>query len=149
MSRDAVGAVEIAAQPLATRPPRIVILDDEEGERELFSLMLKWWYAGVEILRFGNARDAWQELSRTDPGLFITDIRHVGMSCPEMLARLADRKIKYPILVISGALDLYDDNSRRGWGPGLNVSFLQKPVDGETFRTAVEAALQIPARHSP
>ena len=101
---------------------------------------------GVEILEFGDALDAWQELSRTAPDLFITDISHIGISCKEMLTRLAERKVKYPIMVVSATLDLYEEDVRRGWGPGLNVSFLEKPVDVERYRTAVEAALQIPAR---
>jgi DNA-binding NtrC family response regulator len=135
--------------PRSQGPLRIVVLDDEEGARECYSLVLKWLYDGVEILKFGDARATWEELSHTDPDLFITDIHHVGMSCPEMLARLAERRIKYPVLVISAGLSLYDNDSRRGWGPGLNVSFLGKPWDLETLRTAVEAALQIPARLAP
>ena len=44
---------------------------------------------------------------------------------------------------------MFGEDERRSWGPGLNVSFLQKFFDVETFRTAVEAALQIPARLAP
>ena len=136
------------AEPGMTHPIRIVISDDEEGVREIYSRALKWWYDGIEILAFGDARDTWQELSRTDPDLFITDIRHPLISGEEMLARLAQGKVKYPILVISAALDMHSEDERRGWGPGLNVSFLRKPVDCETFRAAVETALQTPARRA-
>jgi DNA-binding NtrC family response regulator len=141
--------VKTTPQHRESRSLRIVILDDEEGPRESYSIMLKRLYDGVEILKCGDARDAWQELSRKDPDLFVTDIHHVGMSCPEMLARLAERKIKYPILVASAGLDLYGENERRGWGPGLNVTFLSKPFSIDEFRTAVEVALQIPAQRVP
>jgi len=66
-----------------------------------------------------------------------------------MLEHLAERKVKYPILVISAGLDMYREDKRRGWGRGLHVSFVSKPVELETLRTAVETALQIPARRKP
>ena len=64
-----------------------------------------------------------------------------------MLAHLSIRKAKFPILIISAV-----DETRlnwRSWGPSLNVSFLSKPVDFKEFRTAVETALQAPARRVP
>jgi DNA-binding NtrC family response regulator len=142
-------SVETAPQPRNERALRIVVLDDVEGPRRAYAVMLKGWYHRVEMLEFEDAHDAWQELSRTDPDLFITDIQHVGISCKEMLTRLAERKVKYPILVISAALSLYEEDVRRSWGPSLNVSFLSKPISLEEFRTAVETALQIPARRAP
>ncbi|MGD1087139.1 MAG: response regulator [Verrucomicrobiota bacterium] len=122
---------------------RIVVLDDEEGARQGCVAMLKsCWPNGAEILEFGDSLDAWQELSRTDPDLFITDIRHAGISCTEMLTRLAARKIKYPILVIS-ASHMFDVDTLRGWGSGLNVSFLSKPITVKQFHAAIETALKI------
>jgi len=71
-----------------------------------------------------------------------------------MLTRLAERKVKYPILVISAVLDLYQkmvwvQDVRRDWGPNLNVSFLSKPYTIKEFRTAFEAALKITAQRAP
>lgn len=148
-------SVETAPQPRNERALRVVVLDDEEGPRRTCVAMLKGcWHHGEEILEFEDARDAWQELSRTDPDLFITDIQHVGISCKEILTRLAERKVKYPILVISAVLDLYKkmvwvQDVRRDWGPNLNVSFLSKPYTIKEFRTAFEAALKITAQRAP
>lgn len=135
-------------QPLRTRPPRILILDDEEALRQSYKVLLKGWYDEATILIFDDARRAWEELSHTDPDLFITDIHHPGIDGKEMLERLAKKKVRYPILVIS-AMASFDDDTLRGWGPGLNVSLLNKPIDAETFQTAVESALQIPTQHAP
>jgi CheY-like chemotaxis protein len=137
--------IETAARQKKTRPPRIVILDDEEAVRESHSLLLKHCYEGVEILKFGDARDAWQELSHRNPDLFITDIHHAWISCEEILSRLVERKVTFPILIISA----YEKVDWRSWGPGLSVSFLTKPISLEEFRIAVETALQIPARRAP
>ncbi len=141
--------IQNSTKSLTQRPLRIVINDDEEGCRVSYSLMLKWSYDGIEILTFNDSRDTWRELSRADPDLLITDIHHALISGPDLLSRLAERKVKYPILVISAGLDMYGEDERRSWGPGLNVSFLSKPVGLETLRTAVETALQIPARRKP
>ena len=151
-------SVETAPQPRYERALRIVVLDDEEGPRRSCVVMLKSiLHHGVEILEFGDALDAWQELSRTAPDLFITDIQHVGISCKEMLTRLAERKVKYPILVISAVLGVYEDSGepvwvqavRCDWSPNLNVSFLSKPYTYKEFRTAFEAALKITAQRAP
>jgi len=91
------------------------------------------------------------------PIFFITDIQHVGISCKEMLTRLAERKVKYPILVISAVLGVYEDSGepvwvqavRCDWSPNLNVSFLSKPYTYKEFRTAFEAALKITAQRAP
>jgi len=146
-----------AQQPTKTRPPRIVILDDEEGPRQSYRILLKSWYDEVAMLIFDDSRQAWEELSHTDPDLFITDIHHPGIDGKEMLERLAKKQIKYPILVISASLSTLsaitsnsNDDTLNGWGRllGLNISFLNKPIEVETFQTAVESALQIPTQRA-
>jgi TPR repeat protein/FixJ family two-component response regulator len=129
---------------------RVVVLDDEEGPRRSCVAMLKGcWHRGAEIVEFEDARDAWRELSRTDPDIFITDIRHGGISCFEMLTWLAERKVKYSVLVISAVLGCFPDSVevqrvRRNWRPNLNVSFLCKPWSVKEFRTALDTALRPP-----
>ncbi|MDD5138840.1 MAG: response regulator [Verrucomicrobiales bacterium] len=136
---------------------RIVVLDDEEGPRRSCVAMFKsCWPNGAEILEFENAHDAWQELSRADPDLFITDITHPGMTCLDTLTGLAERKVKYPVLVISARLGLeleaekypeaaaYIHELKRDRRPNLHVYFLPKPYTPKEFQTALEAALKIP-----
>src|SRR5664280_1699422 len=110
-----------------SRPNRIVILDDCEGPRNSYVVILKEFFSGTELVALEDSNSAWQELVRKAPDLFITDITHVGMSCREMLSRLSKRHVKFPILVISAVLELFSEDERRGWGPGLNVRFLAKP----------------------
>lgn len=133
---------------------RIVILDDEEGPRRASTAMLKHcWPLGAEILEFEDAADAWRELLRADPDLFITDIAHPGMTCLEMLTELSEREVKYPVLVISARLGLeleaekhpeaaaYIQQLKRDWRPNLNVTFLPKPWTTTEFRSALDTAL--------
>ena len=134
---------------------RVVVLDDEEGPRRACVMILEsCWQQGVEILEFEGSLDAWKELSRTDPDLFITDNAHTGMTCLEMLSGLAERKVKYPVLVISARLGLeleaekypaaaaYSHQLKRDWRPNLNVYFLPKPYTLKEFQTVLETALK-------
>ena len=109
-----------------------------------YSKMLQWSYKDAQLLLFSDGDAAWMELSQTAPDLLITDIRHKGLQCEEMLALLAKRNVRFPILIISA----FQTVDWRGWGPGLNVSFLSKPASLEGLRTAVETALNVPARRT-
>jgi CheY-like chemotaxis protein len=81
-----------------SRPPRIVIVDDAEGTRGIYKLLLKNWFKETTLQEFENGDDAWIELSQTDPDLLITRMPTSGRF---LLPLLAERKVKYPILVAS------------------------------------------------
>jgi len=135
--------------PRKSRPLRIVILDDENELRETYRVMLQIWYEGVVVVQCQGGDEAWEELSRADPALFITDRNHTGMSCGEMLERLAERKAKFPIFLISGGAFLLGEAALRSARENLNFSSWDKPLDVYQFRQALETALRIPAQQAP
>ena len=140
----------VLAKPPAIRVRRIVILDDLAEIREILQHLLRNLFSGLEILEFAEGDSAWRELSRTEPDLFITDITHLGMKCPDMLAALAERKVNYHIVVISLTLASTDiktnEDMWRARAPNLKVSFFQKPFAVTEFLKPVEAALQLRSR---
>jgi DNA-binding NarL/FixJ family response regulator len=96
--------------------------------RESYRVLLQSWYEGIVVVQCHTGDEAWEQLSRADPGLFITDLYHTGLSCREMLRLLAARQVKYPIFVISG----YESEEikalvRQLMDRGLNVTFVAKP----------------------
>ena len=115
-------------QARKTRPPRIVIVDDEEVTRYFYKHLLKNWHKETTLQEFSNSDDAWKELSQTDPDLLITRMPTTGRF---LLPLLAERKVKYPILVASGFFD--EKEVRQRAGPNLNVSFLPLPFSAEQF----------------
>lgn len=117
--------------------------DDEPCVLGALRIILGHEFEGAEILTFGDAHKAVRELTREAPDLFITDINHLGISVPDMLARLAQRKVKFPILVVSASVGMWKEEAIRSWAPGLNVSALTKPFLAETLRDAVAAALRM------
>lgn len=128
--------------------PRIVVLDDEPFMREMHNTLLRNLLKEVTVLNFQNGDEAWRELSHTEPDVLITDllnnnvpgrIQSFGMSGYELLLVLAQRKVKFPILVVSGS------NSQRECleriqleNANLNIRVLPKPFKSDDYRKALE-----------
>lgn len=136
----------LARRPGRTRPLRIVILDDQPCLHDVYRFGLERWYNQIEVVRCHGGDAAWEELSREEPDLFITDRNHPGMSCSEMLKRLAERKAKFPIILISAGVQFLGKAALRSAEKNLNFTFLHKPFEVDRFREVVEAALGVPAR---
>lgn len=134
------------------RPIRIVVVDDQWPMTELMEFILGNLFAGAKIMTFQNRDRAWEELLRADPDLLITDMNnqnmpdqpeYSGMSGGELLPLLARRKVKYPILVVSGSVSKPGEKrrARKCAGPNLNITFLAKPGVIEEFQREVKRLL--------
>ena len=131
---------------------RIVIVDDEDFSLDLMETFVRDWSKEATILRYQNRDEAWQEIMRRDPDLLITDMRNdnvpgrsgdYGMSGFELLKLLAERLVKYPVLVASGSFSMSgcEGLAKQCAGPHLNVSFLTKPFTRELFLQALRKCL--------
>jgi DNA-binding NtrC family response regulator len=99
------------------------------------------------VQSFRDAEEAWQELSRIDPDLLITDDIMGELNGDEIVRRLADRKVAYPIIVIQGypkGDQWVLDCMKRG----ENVTLLRAPYSCESLVRAVESGLRI-SRDTP
>lgn len=114
---------EAAATP-GQRKPRIILLDDEKHMLQLFDLYLREWFKEVDLVPFQNGDAAWEEISRQEPDLLITDWYHPGLDGGELVRKLAQIPAKFPVLMIS-ACD--HDVVREFADSGIKVVFLQKP----------------------
>jgi FixJ family two-component response regulator len=141
-------AVKVLAQAKNTRPFYIVHVDDEKTALSMVGRIVQTRFKNVILRLFTNGNDAWKELLRSDPDLFITDLCNdnvpgrtetFGRSGYELISDLAKRKIRYPILVISGSLtiDGCEAKVRQLAGSDLNVSFLIKPFTTEQIYAAL------------
>lgn len=122
---------EMISPPPKARPLRIVVVDDESWCLEMVGTLILSKFKHAALQTFQDGGTAWQELSRAGPDLLITDMIRGGMNGWEMLPLLAQRKVKYPILVTSGYAQ--EKDVRQCAGPDLVVSFLQKPYTSEQF----------------
>ena len=109
---------------------RIVLLDDEKYMLQLLEMYLREWFNQVDLVQFQNGDNAWQELSQTEPDLFITDWRHPGLDGGELLRKLAEKPLKTPVLMLTAHdKDCVDEFA----ASGLKIVFLQKPFGVAQF----------------
>ena len=127
--------------------PRIILVDDEEWYQAMVEPIIRDYFEELTLLKFRNRDEAWLELLKSDPDLLITDMRNdnipstselkesLGMSGFELLKLLAVRRVRYPILVVSGSFSMsgLEGLAKKCAGPNLNVTYLTKPFTKELF----------------
>lgn len=119
----------------------IVHVDDEQWLLDMVRTVIQKnkAYTNVAIKSFQNRNDALEELRKSEADLLITDLRNdnapgrkedFGISGFEMLSDLAQRRVRYPILIFSGSLSESGVAAflRKIAESGLNFSVLQKPA---------------------
>ena len=139
----AVSSLLAHSQPLKTRPLRVTILDDEDWRSEMLGLAIGQKYPNATVRTIKDGDLAWQELTREDPDLLITDVnRDKGLDGYEIVSHLAAKKAKYPVLVYSGLMDKPgEDHVKRLAGPNLPVKCLYCPFTIDQFYGALSELL--------
>lgn len=125
--------------------PTIIVVNDEDGLLRAITVMLRDYVTNAEVLSFQNSETAWQELSREDPDLLITDDAMPGLWGQEICRRLLGRKVSYPIIVISGWPPT-EEWVKECASRGLNIRFLPCPFDKSEFDEILEASLNVERR---
>jgi len=124
-------AGETASQPRRTRPPRIVVVNDDPTILEIFEGMIRRWFRECTLLLFDDGEEAWAELLRDEPDLLISDLARPKFNGFHMLRLLSEKKVKFPILILSGIVSNNKDAVRQCAGPDLNVTLREIPVEPE------------------
>jgi CheY-like chemotaxis protein len=104
-------------------------LEDEMWLVEMGELIIRARFSKVDLVNFTNGDDAWRDLCREEPDLFMTDCCHPGLDVVEIMRRVTKQKARFPI-IWSGypPRELYEqlykeEKSLRS----LGVLFLPKP----------------------
>jgi CheY-like chemotaxis protein len=142
---------ENAHQLGESKHSRIVVLDNEDLVREFLGTCLESLYRGMEIAEFADGDAAWAELSRKTPDLLITDYEHPGLTCEELLTRLAAMKNPCPVVLDSGhskaqVLDKFPPTIP---GLNLNLEFVAKPYSFKQMQAVLVKLLGPPTPASP
>lgn len=101
-------------------------------------------YKNAKIKSFMDGDLAWQELVREEPDLLIATLgREKGLNGFDMVARLAERKVKYPILAYDALMDKHsEEHVLRLAGLNLKVSCLYCPFTFEQFNEVFSKLLE-------
>lgn len=118
-------------------PQTVFIIDDEEDLRDALSMLMR--AVGLRAETFGTAKEFLQRLTPRDSGCLVLDIRMPGMSGIELQAELHKRRIRLPIIFLTGHGDVAQAVSAMKAGA---VDFIQKPLDQHRLVMAVMNALK-------
>jgi len=112
-----------------------IVDDDADVLRSLERLLLA---AGFTPVLYKSAFAVMDAASGLSAGCLLLDVRMAGMDGPELQARLNDRGIVLPVIVMTGQGDV--PTAVRAMKAGA-VDFIEKPFDDERLLAAIESAL--------
>lgn len=122
----------------------VFIIDDDADVRDALSLLMR--SAGLSAVAFASAREFMARLNPRDGGCLVLDIRMPGMTGMELQAELHKRRIRLPIIFLTGHGDI--PLAVKAMKAGA-VDFIQKPLDEHRLVVAVMNALKLDAQQSP
>jgi FixJ family two-component response regulator len=121
--------------------PMISVVDDDVSLRESLPDLLQM--LGFAAVAFASAEDFLASDVVADTRCLILDVSMPGMSGPQLQGELSRRKLKIPIIFITGQCDqdLRADLLAQG-----AVACLFKPFSEHDLRSALDMACGLPAR---
>lgn len=105
---------------------RIIIVDDEEAERNLIGIVIKKMVAEVEVVSFSNGFDVIDYLKDNDADLLLTDIKMPKMSGIELIEKVCALDGDIRIVILSGFAEF--EYAKKAMKYGVK-DYLVKPVD--------------------
>lgn len=119
-----------------SRRNRVLVVDDEKNQRELYQLILQ--DAGYEVLSAASGQAALNLFEESDVDVVLTDYNMTGMDGLALLKELVSREPSVIVVMITafGSVDSVKEALRSG-----AYDYLEKPVDQETLLRTVSEAL--------
>lgn len=112
----------------------ILVIDDEPAVREVLTLRIEGW--GHDVRTAADAVEAEGALEELRPDLIISDVVLPGLSGLELLARLREKEVDCPVILITahGNIDVAVEAMKLG-----ARDFLTKPLDYGKLRALLAA----------
>src|SRR6185503_6619793 len=128
-------------KPEPAKPPRILIVDDDHGQRSLLETFLR--AQGFRTQSAASGEAALQLLAEDEFSMMISDVRMPGMSGIETLRRVRQKHPDLPVLLVTAFADIRSAVTAMRDGA---VNYLAKPIDLEELITTVRLALDPTSR---
>jgi mannitol/fructose-specific phosphotransferase system IIA component (Ntr-type)/CheY-like chemotaxis protein len=130
--------------------PRIILVNDSPDTVHLMEALIYDWFKEATLLIFQSGEQAWQELEQQDPDILITDMMRGNdpMDGWAMIPLLIERKVKYPVVVVSACREFPPQNNAEYASllqharQTLNIAAVAIPFDFEQLRKVLEACLE-------
>ncbi len=130
-------AAQPVPSPADSRPPRILVVDDERSMRELLAIVLR--REGYEVLLAENGRAAIALLEREPVDLLISDIKMPDLSGVDVLraAKKIDRDILGIMITAFASTDTAVEAMRLG-----ACDYISKPFDVDLLKMKVREKIE-------
>jgi DNA-binding NtrC family response regulator len=115
---------------------RILIVDDDAGQRSLLSSFLNG--QGFETVPVSSGERALEVLGEQEFAMMISDVRMPGISGLETLRRLRKVRPALPVLLVTAYADIRDAVVAMRDGA---VNYLEKPIDLDELLASVRTAV--------
>lgn len=116
---------------------RIVhIIDDDPAIRDSLGLLLTT--EGFEVRTHASARGFLEAIGRHETGCVVTDVRMPEMSGFDLLAKMKERRLALPVIVITAHADVPLAVQAMKQGA---IDLLEKPFEDEALLASVRQAL--------
>lgn len=120
---------------------RILLVDDSNTDKILYSKLLKSILPNYTIETAENGKDAWNKIKQIQPVLVITDHAMPVMSGYELVERLTREKLSMNPSVIILSSDITEGITEDYKELGVQYVF-RKPVEISKFKHAIEESLK-------
>jgi len=121
-----------------SKGPRILIVDDDPGQRSLLDSFLR--SQGFETVPVASGEQALETLHAGGISMMISDVRMPGLSGLETLRRARTEHAVLPILLVTAYADIRDAVGAMRDGA---LNYLAKPIDLDELLTTVQQATGI------
>jgi two-component system response regulator FixJ len=116
--------------------PVVHVIDDDDSAREALAFLIDC--AGMQVRSYSSATVFLDQVAVMGRGCIVTDVRMPGITGIELLARLKDRGVSDPVIVITGHADV--PMAIEAMKAGV-ADFLEKPFSDDAMMGAIRAAL--------
>jgi DNA-binding NtrC family response regulator len=123
------------AIPPSSPAPRILIVDDDAGQRSLLDSFLK--LQGFDTVTASSGEEALRILRVQNMAMMISDVRMPGISGLETLRRARQEHAVLPVLLVTAYADIRDAVGAMRDGA---VNYLSKPIDLDELLASVQQA---------
>jgi len=121
----------------AANKARICVVDDDSAVRDALKTILE--DSGYEVAALGSSEEFLDSLNGgQEPACILSDVRMPEMSGLELLKTLSTRRMKSPIILITGFADVPMAVEAMKAGA---ADFIEKPFTADRIKSAVVAAL--------
>ena len=123
---------------MASEAPRILIVDDDPGQRSLLDSFLR--SQGFETALADSGERALEMLRAGKFAMMISDVRMPGLTGLETLRRARQEHVTLPVLLVTAFTDIRDAVAAMRDGA---VNYLPKPIDLDELLDSVRQAIGI------